>query len=143
METTTLDKTGLEISRLGIGLSEIGSILSDADAKTASDVLNAALDNGINFLDTAACYGLSEDFIGRSIPTRRDEYVLASEAGDYIPRNEGEDWTYDLIIESIERSLTPMKTDHLDLIQLHSCSVEILEKGDVIRAIRTPSRPAR
>jgi len=67
METTTLDKTGLEISRLGIGLSEIGSILSDADAKTASDVLNAALDNGINFLDTAACYGLSEDFIGRSI----------------------------------------------------------------------------
>ena len=136
METTTLGKTGLEISRLGIGLSEIGSILSDADVKTASDVLNAALDNGINFLDTAACYGLSEDFIGRSIPTRRDEYVLASKAGHYIPRNEGEDWTYDLVTESIERSLTLMKTDHLDLIQLHSCSVEILEKGDVLRAIQ-------
>ena len=136
METTTLGKTGLEITRLGIGLSEIGSILSDADAKTASDVLNSALDQGINFLDTAACYGLSEDFIGRSIPTRRDEYVLASKAGHYIPRNEGEDWTYELVTESIERSLTLMKTDHLDLIQLHSCTVEILEKGDVIRAIQ-------
>jgi aryl-alcohol dehydrogenase-like predicted oxidoreductase len=136
METTTLGKTGLEISRLGIGLSEIGSILSAEDEKTASDVLNSALDNGINFLDTAACYGLSEDFVGRSIPNRRDEYVLASKAGHYIPRNEGEDWTYELIIESIERSLTLMKTDHLDLIQLHSCSVEILEKGDVIRAIQ-------
>jgi aryl-alcohol dehydrogenase-like predicted oxidoreductase len=99
METTTLGKTGLEITRLGIGLSEIGSILSNADTKTASDVLNAALDQGINFLDTAACYGLSEDFIGRSIPNRRDEYVLASKAGHYIPRGEGEDWTYELVTE--------------------------------------------
>ncbi|MBU79887.1 MAG: aldo/keto reductase [Chloroflexi bacterium] len=136
METTTLGKTGLQISRLGIGLSEIGSILSDADAKTASDVLNTALDQGINFLDTAACYGLSEDFIGRSIPNRRDEYVLASKAGHHLPRNEGEDWTYELVTESIERSLRLMNTDHLDLIQLHSCVVEVLEKGDVILAIQ-------
>ncbi|MBT3943271.1 MAG: aldo/keto reductase [Chloroflexi bacterium] len=136
METTALGKTGLEITRLGIGLSEIGSILSAEDEKTASDVLNSALDNGINFLDTAACYGLSEEFIGKAIPTRRDEYVLASKAGHYVPRGEGEDWTYDLVTESIERSLTLMKTDHLDLIQLHSCVVEVLEKGDVIRAIQ-------
>ena len=135
MERTTLGKTGLEISRLGIGLSEIGFILSADDEKTAGDVLNSALDNGINFLDTAACYGLSEEFIGRAIAGRRDEYVLASKAGHYMPRGEGEDWTYDLITESIERSLTLMKTDHLDLIQLHSCSVEVMEKGDVIRAI--------
>lgn len=136
MERTTLGKTGLEISRLGIGLSEIGFILSADDEKTAGDVLNSALDNGINFLDTAACYGLSEEFIGRAIAGRRDEYVLASKAGHYMPRGEGEDWTYDLITESIERSLTLMKTDHLDLIQLHSCSVEVMEKGDVIRAIQ-------
>ena len=136
MEPTALGKTGLEITRLGIGLSEIGSILSAEDEKTASDVLNSALDNGINFLDTAACYGLSEEFIGKAIPTRRDEYVLASKAGHYVPRGEGEDWTYDLVTESIERSLTLMKTDHLDLIQLHSCVVEVLEKGDVIRAIQ-------
>lgn len=136
MERTTLGKTGLEISRLGIGLSEIGVILSADDEKTAGDVLNSALDNGINFLDTAACYGLSEEFIGRAIAGRRDEYVLASKAGHYMPRGEGEDWTYDLITESIERSLTLMKTDHLDLIQLHSCSVEVMEKGDVIRAIQ-------
>lgn len=136
MDRSTLGKTGLEISRLGIGLSEIGFNLSFDDEETVADVLNAALDNGINFLDTAACYGLSEEFIGRAIAGRRDEYVLASKAGHYMPRGEGEDWTYDLITESIERSLTLMKTDHLDLIQLHSCSVEVMEKGDVIRAIQ-------
>ena len=136
MDRTTLGKTGLGITRLGIGLSEIGSILSADDEKTAGDVLNSALESGINFLDTSACYGLSEEFIGRAIGGRRDEYVLASKAGHYLPRGEGEDWTYDLIIDSIERSLALMKTDHLDLIQLHSCSVEILERGDVIRAVQ-------
>ena len=57
MERTTLGKTGLQISRLGVGLAEIGSL----DAASAGEVLNAALDGGINFLDTAACYGNSED----------------------------------------------------------------------------------
>lgn len=69
MDRVKLGKTGLEISRLGIGLSEIGSILTNEDEKTAAAVLNTALDNGINFLDTAACYGLSEDFVGGRFPT--------------------------------------------------------------------------
>ena len=105
METKVLGKTGLEITRLGIGLSEIGSILSSEDEKTATEVLNGALDNGVTFLDTSACYGLSEEFIGRAISTRRHEYILASKAGHYLPRGEGEDWTYDLVRKSIERSL--------------------------------------
>ena len=136
METKVLGKTGLEITRLGIGLSEIGSILSSEDEKTATEVLNGALDNGVTFLDTSACYGLSEEFIGRAISTRRHEYILASKAGHYLPRGEGEDWTYDLVTASIERSLRLMKTDYMDLIQLHSCAIDVLEKGDVIQAIQ-------
>ena len=143
MDRSTLGKTGLEISRLGIGLSEIGFNLSFDDEKTVADVLNSALDNGINFLDTAACYNLAEEFVGRTIPHRRDAYVLASKAGHYLPRGEGEDWTYDLIIESIERSLSRMKTDHLDLIQLHSCSIEVLERGDVIRAVQDAKKAGK
>ena len=143
MDRTTLGKTGLEISRLGIGLSEIGFNLSFDDEKTVADVLNSALDNGINFLDTAACYNLAEEFVGRTIPHRRDEYVLASKAGHYLPRGEGEAWTYALIIESIERSLSRMKTDHLDLIQLHSCSIEVLERGDVIRATQDAKKAGK
>ena len=136
METTTLGKTGLEISRLGIGLSETGFNLSQAEEDQATKVLNTALDRGINFLDTAACYDLSEEQVGAAVSHRRSEYVLATKAGHFLPRGEGEDWTADVITNSIDRSLQRMKTDHVDVLQLHSCTVEILERGDVIEALQ-------
>jgi hypothetical protein len=136
METKRLGKTDLEVGRLGIGLSEVGFNLELTDVDQVRDVINQALDSGVNFLDTAACYGISEELLGIVASERRDEYVLATKAGHFLPRNEGEDWTYDLIIESIDRSLELMKTDHVDLVQLHSCAVEVLERGDVIRALQ-------
>ncbi|MDA1279769.1 MAG: aldo/keto reductase [Chloroflexi bacterium] len=136
METKTLGRTGLEVGRLGIGLSEIGFNLGMSDTDQARKVLNQALDNGVNFLDTAACYGISEELVGIVASDRRDQYVLATKAGHFLPRGQGEDWTYDLVTSSINRSLKLMKTDHVDLVQLHSCVVEILERGDVIRALQ-------
>ena len=136
METKRLGKTDLEVGRLGIGLSEVGFNLELTDVDQVRDVINQALDSGVNFLDTAACYGISEELLGIVASERRDEYVLATKAGHFLPRNEGEDWTYDLIIESIDRSLELMKTDHVELVQLHSCAVEVLERGDVIRALQ-------
>lgn len=136
METKRLGKTDLEVGRLGVGLSEVGFNLEMTDVDQARDVINMALDNGVNFLDTAACYGISEELLGLVASQRRDEFVLATKAGHYLPRGEGEDWTYDLIISSIDRSLERMKTDHVDLVQLHSCTVEVLERGDVIRALQ-------
>ena len=136
MERTMFGKTGLNVSRLGIGLSEIGFNLTRDDLDQAARVMNSALDAGINFLDTAACYDLSEELLGEAVSHRRDEFVLVTKAGHFMPRGEGEDWTYDLITSSIERSLERMKTDHVDLVQLHSCSVEILDRGDVTRALQ-------
>jgi hypothetical protein len=136
METKRLGKTYLKVGRLGIGLSEVGFNLEMADVDQVRDVINQALDNGVNFLDTAACYGISEELLGVVASDRRDEYVLATKAGHFLPRDEGEDWTYDLIISSIDRSLELMKTDHVDIVQLHSCKVEVLERGDVIRALQ-------
>jgi len=136
METKRLGKTDLKVGRLGIGLSEVGFNLEMADVDQVRDVINKALDNGVNFLDTAACYGISEEFLGVVASDRRDEYVLATKAGHFLPRGDGEDWTYDLIISSIDRSLELMKTDHVDIVQLHSCKVEVLERGDVIRALQ-------
>ena len=126
METSRLGKTGYEVGRLGIGLSEVGFNLELTDVEQARSVINQALDNGVNFLDTAACYGISEELMGMVASERRDEYVLATKAGHFLPRDEGEDWTYDLIISSIDRSLELMKTDYVDLVQLHSCVVEVL-----------------
>ncbi len=136
MEQVAFGKTGLMVSKLGIGLSEIGFNLTMGDTEQAADVINSALDAGINFLDTAACYDISEEMIGATVASRRDEFVLVTKAGHYLPRGDGEDWTAELITSSIERSLQRMKTDHVEVVQLHSCNVDVLEKGDVIRALQ-------
>jgi aryl-alcohol dehydrogenase-like predicted oxidoreductase len=132
METAILGKTGLSVSRLGIGLAEIGSL---PDVSMAGRLLNTALDSGINFLDTAACYGNSEEWIGQTISHRRQEYILASKAGHVVDGYEGKEWTAQTVLDSIERSLQRMRTDYLDLMQLHSCGVEVLEQGHVISAL--------
>lgn len=136
MEKVILGKAGFEVSRLGVGLSEIGSELSFDEAEQAGQVLNSALDAGINFLDTSACYGISEELIGQTVGARRDEYVLATKAGHFVPRGEGQDWTYETVAESVDRSLQRLKTDRLDIVQLHSCGIDVLEKGDVVRALQ-------
>ena len=74
MERKRLGKTDLEVGRLGIGLSEVGFNLEMADVDQAREVINEALDNGVNFLDTAACYGISEELIGHVESDRRDEF---------------------------------------------------------------------
>jgi hypothetical protein len=134
MEKRVLGKTGLEVSRLGVGLAEIGKLTMD-DVTRVSQVLNTALDEGINFLDTSACYGNSEELIGRTVAHRRDEYILATKCGHITGGYEGEAWSVQTIKDSVERSLKRLRTDHLDIIQLHTCSVDVLEKGDVIQAL--------
>lgn len=136
MESRKLGRTDLEVSRLGIGLAEIGHDLTMAEVSVASEVLNTALDNGVNFLDTSACYGISEELIGRTIAHRRDEYVLATKAGHVTGGYQGQAWSAETITDSIDRSLTRMKTDYLDLVQLHSCDLEVLERGEVIQALQ-------
>jgi aryl-alcohol dehydrogenase-like predicted oxidoreductase len=136
MEKRVLGKTGLEVSRLGAGLAEIGMQLTLADEAQAAEVLNAALDEGITFLDTAACYGTSEEFIGRSVAHRRGEYVLATKCGHVTGGYEGEEWTAQTVRDSIDRSLQRLQTDYLDLVQLHSCGVDVLERGEVIQALQ-------
>lgn len=143
MKRNILGRTGLSVSRLGVGLAEIGFELSQGEKKRAADVLNAALDGGINFLDTAACYSISEEWIGRTIPHRRSEYVLATKAGHVTGGYEGEEWTAQTITDSIERSLVRMRTDHLDIVQLHSCDVDVLERGDVIEALQAAKRAGK
>ena len=134
MQMTPLGSTDLKVSRLGIGLAEIGA-LGLTDASEAGQLLNTALDGGINFLDTAACYGTSEELVGRTIAHRRHEYILATKCGHVTGSYAGRDWSAQTIKDSIERSLDRMKTDHLDLVQLHSCDLDVLERGEVTEAL--------
>ena len=136
MQTVDFGTTGYTVSRLGAGLAEIGSELDFDDVEQAGNVLNNALDLGINFLDTAACYGISEELIGRTVANRRDEYVLVTKAGHARGDGlNGSDWTYETVRDSIDRSLRRLNTDYVDLVQLHSCDIPDLEKGDIVRAL--------
>jgi aryl-alcohol dehydrogenase-like predicted oxidoreductase len=135
MEQRRLGNTNLKVSRLGVGLAEIGS-LSLGQMGVARRMLNTALDNGINFFDTAACYGNSEELVGRAVAERRGEFYLSTKAGHAAGAYSGRSWTAETVRDSIERSLRRLRTDHLDVVHLHSCGVQVLERGDVIQALQ-------
>ena len=135
METRQLGNTGLTVSRLGVGLSEIGGLELWTRWRKQAEVLNRALDGGITFLDTAACYDVSEELVGRTVAHRRHEYVLATKCGHVTGGYEGKEWTAQTVTDSIDRSLVRLKTDYVDIVQLHSCGVDVLERGDVIEAL--------
>ena len=145
METRILGNTGLEVSRLGIGLSAIGFEETFDTIKTVEIVLKTALDQGITFFDTAECYFYSEEMVGQSISDRRSEFLLATKCGHPAGLQEsGEydiDWSIEGILLTLDRSLKRLKTDYVDLLQLHSCGVEVLEQGEVIAAL-TKARDA-
>jgi aryl-alcohol dehydrogenase-like predicted oxidoreductase len=132
METRQLGKTDMRVSVLGFGGAEIG--FEKASAQTVAELLNGALDAGLNVIDTAECYLQSEELIGQAVAGRRKDFYLFSKCGH--PDNPGVgDWRPASLLASIERSLKRLRTDRLDLVQLHSCSEEELRKGDVISAL--------
>lgn len=123
--------TGLEISIIGFGAGEIGDLAIE-DAKVDA-ILNFALDNGINLIDTARGYYASEDRIGKFISHRRNEFVLSTKVGYGIEGQE--DWSYECIIAGVDEALRSMSTDNIDIVHLHSCPLAILQRGDVINAL--------
>ncbi len=124
-------QTGLTVSPIGLGAGQLGSIqLAEKDAER---LLFTALDSGINLIDTARGYGLSEERIGRLLAGRRAEFVLSTKVGYDVPGLS--DWTYDSVAGGIERALRMLRTDWLDIVHLHSCSLDILREGGVIRAL--------
>ena len=144
MNYRSFGKTGLKVSVLGFGGSEIGE--QAVGHKVAGEILGAALDAGINVIDTAECYSDSEELIGKTIAHRREEYHLFTKCGHYtrgLDRLRFAEWDPRLIAKSIDKSLKNLRTDHLDLLQLHSCSASLLRKGDVIRAIEEAKRAGK
>lgn len=134
MEKRKFGKTDMEFSVLGFGGAEIGYNPN----QTQDDVnllLNSALDAGLNVIDTAAAYKTSEKMIGEAVGKRRNDYFLLTKCGalDAFTRH---DWTKKGILETIETSLRNLKTDYLDVAQLHSCSAEILRRGEAIEALQ-------
>jgi hypothetical protein len=132
MERRRLGRTDIVTSLLGFGGAEIG--YQGVSARTVARLLGAALDAGLNVIDTAECYEDSEALIGQALASRRPDVYLLSKCGH--PHGWGRaDWRPASLLASIERSLRRLRTEYLDLIQLHSCSLAQLEQGDVIDAL--------
>ncbi len=145
MEKRSFGKTGLKVTVLGHGAMEIrgpriwnGRPVTDAEAQK---ILNAVLDAGINFIDTSYDYGLSEEYIGKYISGRRKEFILATKCGcTLVNKGDHDDtphvWTRANLMHNIETSLARMKTDHVDLWQLHNPTVEDARAGDLVAVLQ-------
>lgn len=118
MEKRRIGKTDLEVGILGLGCNNFGMKI---DYEASKGVLDAALDAGIDFLDTADIYGdtQSEEFMGRALEGRRDDFVIATKFGGMRARSEKTWGTREYMLECVEASLQRLRTDRIDLYQLH------------------------
>ncbi len=132
VERRKLGRTDIVASVLGFGGSEIG--YQSISARTVARLLGSALDAGLNVIDTAECYDNSESLIGKAIGARRGEVSLFTKCG-HAGGWSSADWRHAPLLGSIERSLRRLATDYVDLIQLHSCSLSELKKGEAIEAL--------
>ncbi|MDZ4838100.1 MAG: aldo/keto reductase [Candidatus Melainabacteria bacterium] len=133
MEKRMLGNTGMEVSVLGFGGAEIG--FEGVALEDVERMLSAALDQGLNVIDTAECYMNSEELIGKTVSHRRNDFFLFTKCGHGADYTKGE-WSYDEVTASINRSLKRLRVECVDLVQLHSCDEATLRKGEAIRALQ-------
>lgn len=108
IEKRKLGKTGLNVTMLGLGCAQIGSI---RNFKQAVKIVETAIDLGINYIDTASTYGDSEKKVGEVMKSRRKEVILATKT---LQRDKESSW------QEINTSLERLKTDYVDILQIHS-----------------------
>jgi aryl-alcohol dehydrogenase-like predicted oxidoreductase len=131
MTRNPFGRSGLQVSILGFGAMHLNDeSVSEADA---GRLLHAVLDLGVNLIDTARGYGLSEERIGRHLSSRRQEFLLSTKVGYGIPGFE--DWTHDCVMAGVDAALARLQCDHIDIVHLHSCPQAVLAQGDVILAL--------
>jgi len=115
MEYTTLGKTGLTISRMGFG----GIPIQKVDVPAVRRLMETLAQKGVNYIDTARGYTVSEAYLGEALEGLRDKFVLATKS---MAR------TKEAMAQDIETSLTNLRTDYIDLYQVHNPSLADLEK---------------
>jgi aryl-alcohol dehydrogenase-like predicted oxidoreductase len=145
LEKRTLGRTGLEVTQLGYGAMEVrgeriwgGRPCTDEQAEV---ILNAVVDSGINFIDTANDYGKSEMYIGQYLSKRRDEFYIATKCGCTMTFAGDHDetphiWTREHFRRNIADSLMKMRTNYVDILQLHNPDVETTEKNGLVDALK-------
>ncbi|MEN2282678.1 aldo/keto reductase [Algoriphagus sp. SE2] len=124
MKYFTLSGSEVQISTIGLGCMSLPE-----DFGQSKEIINACLDEGINFLDTADLYqnGKNEEMIGKAIKDKRGKVFLATKVGNQMrPDGSGWDWNpkKSYILEAVDKSLKRLQTDYIDLYQLHGGTIE-------------------
>ena len=144
LPTSILGRTGLKITKLGYGAMELRDAPRGRPVteELAESMLNAVLDAGINYIDTSNDYGRSEEFIGRYISSRRPEYHLATKCGCTPPPatpvvgRQPHIWTRENLFRGLEESLARLKTEYVDVMQLHNPTVGESEAENVVESLK-------
>lgn len=138
MKYRTLGSTGYQVSEIGFGAWAIGADWGSVDDTTAMSALHAAVDAGVNFIDTADVYGdgRSERFVARLVRERTDvDLVVATKAGRRLDPHTADGYTGANIERFIDRSLTNLRTDTLDLVQLHCPPTDVYYRPGLFEAL--------
>ncbi|SEQ04631.1 aldo/keto reductase [Microlunatus flavus] len=131
IEQRAFGSTGLTVSAVGLGAGQVGE--RDVTEPQAERLLQGALDAGVTLVDTALSYGSSEERIGRHLAGRRDTFVLSSKGGSGVEGHA--DWSAGAVRASVEQTLRRTRSEHVDVFFLHSCSLEVLRRGEVQDAL--------
>lgn len=119
MRYNKLGRTDLEVSEVSFGTAPLGDMFGSADEDQAIASVHHALDAGINFFDSSPYYGggLAEERLGAALAGRREDVLIGTKAGRY--GNEDFDFSPRKLRESIHTSLKLLRTDYVDVLQLH------------------------
>lgn len=134
MKYRTLGRTGFKISEISLGTWQVGGKWgSGFDDDLADKILNTAVDNGINFIDTADVYeaGMSEAAVGRLLNSRSEKIYVATKCGRQINPHINENYTPQVLRNYVEASLKNIGVDCLDLIQLHCPPTEVYYRPEI------------
>ncbi|MDW8851187.1 aldo/keto reductase [Flavobacterium sp. MMLR14_040] len=134
MNYRKLGKTNFNISEISLGTWQVGGKWGSAfDNKTADELLNTAIDNGVNFIDTADVYenGLSETAVGRVVRSRSERIYVATKCGRQINPHVNEGYQPKVLQKYVEDSLKRMGLETLDLIQLHCPPTEVYYRPEI------------
>jgi L-galactose dehydrogenase len=148
MDYRVLGKTGLRVSALSLGASPFGGVFGAVDQRQCGECLHAALDAGLNYLDTSPFYGQfkSESMLGQCLQgVPRERYFLATKVGRYLGEAKAFDFSAARVRRSIDESLARLKVSHVDIIQCHDIEFAPLAQiiSETIPALREMVRAGK
>ncbi|MFC6904706.1 aldo/keto reductase [Halalkalicoccus tibetensis] len=137
MRQRPLGRTGWTVSEIGLGTWQVGSDWGDVSDEEGKRAIRAALDAGVDFIDTADVYGdgRSERHIAAVLEEREEEPVVATKAGRRLSPHEVEGYTEESLRTFVDRSRENLATETIDLLQLHCPPTEAYYRPEVFDAL--------